>query len=195
MAAPPHFVLASGSPRRRELLGRFGVPFEVVSPRVDEVPLQDERPADYALRTAGDKGREVAGRTPEGLVLSADTVVSVHDRILGKPVDLQAAREMLQSLEGRVHYVYTAVVFLDSRTGETLFEVDETRVWFSELSRAEIETYVNTESVMDKAGAYGIQGSASGFIPGISGNYSNVMGLPLPVVFDFLIKTGILSAA
>ena len=68
-------------------------------------------------------------------------------------------------------------------------------MWFSELSRAEIETYVNTESVMDKAGAYGIQGSASGFIPGISGNYSNVMGLPLPVVFDFLIKTGILSAA
>lgn len=180
-------VLASASPRRRELLAVFGFDFEVLIPSVDETPFEGESPPDYALRTAEDKGRNVSSRVPTAIVLSADTVVSIDQRILGKPGrDASTARAMLRALSGRVHSVYTAVVVIDSLKDALFREVDETRVWFRDLDDSEIGDYIRTEDVTDKAGAYAIQGSAGGFIPRIQGNYSNVVGLPLPITYALL---------
>jgi septum formation protein len=125
-------------------------------------------------------------------VLSADTVVSIDGRILEKPRDPDDARQMLHCLSGRVHSVLTGVVLTDSVRGTTIEELDETRVWFRKLESLEIEAYVAQEVVMDKAGAYAIQGPAASFIPRISGNYSNVVGLPLPIVFDLLRKADVI---
>jgi len=187
------FILASGSPRRRQLLSSFGIPFGVVPPQVEEVPLAGEAPPDFVLRAAGDKGAEVARRCGDGVVLAADTVVSIDGRILGKPRDAAMARDMLGSLAGRVHSVYTAVHLIDSRGGRTFRDIDETRVWFRDLAPGEVDACLLGESVMDKAGAYAIQGAASRFIPRIEGNYSNVVGLPLPVVFDLIRRAGVLG--
>ena len=186
-------VLASGSPRRRELMERFGMPFEVVVSRIDEVPHHEEDPAEFALRMACEKGSEVAQRSRAAIVLAADTVVSIDGRILGKPVDLEAAERMLESLSGRVHSVFTGIALVATLDSPMLTAVDETRVWFRPLETREIREYVRVESVLDKAGAYAIQGVASEFIPRISGNYSNVVGLPLPVVFDLMRRCSIVA--
>lgn len=187
-------VLASGSPRRHQLLKKLGVPFRVVHPGVDEFPEVGETPVDFVSRTAGEKSASVAGKLSGGaaLILAADTVVSIEGRILGKPADRGAAVEMLRSLSDRVHSVYTAVVLFDAAACRVSFRVvDETRVWFRQLSEDEIDRFLDVEPVMDKAGAYAIQGRAGSFIPRILGNYSNVVGLPLPVVFDTLQRAGL----
>jgi len=182
-------ILASGSPRRRQLMAALGVTFSVVVPEVREAPLDGETPVDFARRAAQEKGGDIARRASADFVLSADTVVSIDGKILGKPPDLATAADMLRSLSGRVHSVYTAVTVI-RRDGASFGEVDQTRVWFRELAEGEIDRYVRTEAVMDKAGAYAIQGSARRFVPRIAGNYTNVVGLPLPVVFDLLKRAG-----
>jgi septum formation protein len=188
-------VLASGSPRRRDLLGRFGIPFEVTLPQVEEVPRAGELPAEFAQRVAEEKASDVAPSCGPSLILSADTVVALGERILGKPSDPDMAVDMLVALSGRVHSVFTAVVLLDLREGVAHRAIDETRVWFRELSFGEIDRYVREEPVMDKAGAYAIQGGAGAFVPRIRGNYSNVVGLPLPLVHDLLARAGCFEQA
>lgn len=184
MAGTDRIVLASASPRRRDLLGGCGIAFEVFPPRVDEAPQAGEGPVDYVRRAAREKCSEVAGRCDGALVLAADTVVSVDGAILGKPVDRAEAIWMLRSLSGRSHDVYTAVVLTDTRGGESVSDLDATRVWFRAMGSGEIERYVDSGEGRDKAGSYAIQGRGGNFVPRISGNYSNVVGLPLPVVFD-----------
>ena len=185
-----HLVLASESPRRRELLGLLGVPFEIVSSDIDESPRSGESDLEFVRRTAREKGEAVAGQLPDAVVLSADTIVSLDGEILGKPRDVDDARRMLRMLSGRGHNVYTAVSTIHTATHTRHEGLEETRVWFSDLQSEMIDDYIRREEVLDKAGAYGIQGFASVFIPKIDGNYANVVGLPLPLTYDLLIRQG-----
>jgi septum formation protein len=179
-------VLASQSPRRRELLEILGIPFSIVVPQTDERPRPGETPEDYVVRVAREKALDVSSRVADSVVLSADTVVTIDGHILGKPRDRGDAVRMLTQLSGREHQVFTAVCVLD-QVGDRLREgLEKTGVWFRQLTGEEIEDYVGRENVMDKAGAYAIQGFASVFIPRISGSYSNVMGLPLALVYELL---------
>jgi len=183
--APP-LVLASQSPRRRELLEVLGIPFSVVVSTADETVQSGESPETYVVRVARAKGLEVASRVSNSLVLSADTVVTVDGEILGKPTDRSDAIRMLEKLSGREHAVYTAVCVIDQTTGRMREALDQTRVWLRPMTRAQILDYIERENVMDKAGAYAIQGFASVYITKIEGSYSNVMGLPLALVWDLL---------
>ncbi|HEX9000274.1 MAG TPA: Maf family protein [Blastocatellia bacterium] len=175
-------VLASASPRRSELLRAAGIEFTVRVADIDETVLPGESPGDYVRRLAGEKAQAVA-RAGE-MVLGADTTVVIGGEIAGKPVDAEDARRMLKLLSGQWHEVLTGVSLI--RSGQIISEVAVTRVKFSELTEAEIDWYVSTGEPMDKAGAYGIQGYASRFVEGIEGNYSNVVGLPVQVVYRLM---------
>jgi len=168
------------------LLQVLGVPFSIVVPITDESPRFGESPEAYVVRVARDKVRDVASRVQKSIVLSADTVVTIDGEILGKPRDRADAIRMLTRLSGREHQVLTAVCVIDQQNDRLREGLEKTAVSFRSLSVTEIEGYIERENVMDKAGAYAIQGFASVFIPRISGSYSNVMGLPLALVYDFL---------
>lgn len=176
----PPLVLASASPRRRELLERAGLVFSVDAPEIDERALPLEGPADHVERLAAEKGREVAARQPERLVLSADTVVVLDQEILGKPRDEAEAREMLGRLGGRWHEVFTGWAL--SHQGRQRVGHVRTRVLFHELAADQIATYVASGEPMDKAGAYGIQDGGSLLVAALDGDYFSVMGLPLATV-------------
>ena len=172
-------VLASASPRRRELLAGIGIfPDAIVSPDLDETPRRRELPARTARRLAELKADSIAGREPEAFVIAADTVVALGRRPLGKPADENEARRFLGMISGRRHRVYggVAVVAADGRRAERLVT---TVVSFKRLSSLEIEDYLVSGEWRDKAGGYAIQGRAAAFVPRISGSYSNVVGLPL----------------
>lgn len=169
-------ILASASPRRRELLASLGVDFAVLVPEIDETPRSDEAPVDFAERLAAEKAGAVPC-DPETTVIAADTIVVLENRILGKPSDAQDAFEMLNSLSGRRHEVITAVcVKHPART--VVFSVS-TSVAFRSLAPAEITAYIASGCPMDKAGAYAIQGGAAHMVRSINGSYTNVVGLPL----------------
>jgi septum formation protein len=185
----PSLVLASQSARRKKLLGILGIPFEVIPADIAEIPGQGEAPEQFVVRAAREKGIEVAARVSNSVVLSADTVVTIDGLILGKPKDEAHAIRMLQQLSGRQHVVYTAVCVIDQIHGTMHEALEKTDVWFDDMTEAEIIDYVRREDVLDKAGAYAIQGFAGVYISRIEGNYGNVMGLPLPVVHDFLSRT------
>ena len=185
----PNLVLASQSPRRKELLGILGIPFTVVPSLIDETPEPGESPDTFASRVAREKGIEVTSRVTQSVVLSADTVVTVDGDILGKPVDADDAARMLRRLSGTRHFVITAVCIVNQLKNETLEGLDRTAVWLDPLTDQQIHDYLDREDVMDKAGAYGIQGYAGIYIPKIEGNYFNVMGLPLPLVHQLLCRT------
>ncbi len=174
-------ILASASPRRAELLTSAGFEFEIVPADVDESLLPGEQPASYALRVAVAKATAAAARVGDDrVVLAADTVVVIGNRILGKPVDDADARSMLRLLSGTVHTVLTAVVL---RTGaEQRSTVVVTRVHFRRLLDKEIDWYLETGEPDGKAGAYAIQGRAARFIDWIDGSWSNVVGLPIETV-------------
>jgi septum formation protein len=181
-------VLASASPRRQELLRAAGISFTVQPADVDETPLAGESARECAERLAGEKGLAVSRTRPEDLILGADTVVVVDETILGKPSDTDDAVRMLRLLSGRVHQVITGVCLVEpaaaGRTARTASET--TLVTMTEISEGEIRAYVATREPMDKAGAYAIQGMASRWIPRIEGDYSNVVGLPVALVYRML---------
>ena len=179
-------ILASASPRRAELLASAGFQFEVISADVDEAPLANESPRDYALRVAGDKARVISQQCqdPGTVVLGADTVVVAGNEILGKPKDSDDARRMLQLLSGTAHDVLTGVV-IRRQSGERTAVVT-TRVWFQRLDDSEISWYVDSGEPEGKAGAYAIQGRAARFIERIDGSWSNVVGLPVATVYRLL---------
>lgn len=178
-ATPGSLVLASGSPRRKELLESLDLDFTVRPAAVDETPNPGERPRDLVRRLAQEKA-EAAGRDGEW-VLAADTIVVENGDVLGKPRNRDQAREMLQRLQGRWHLVLTGVA-LKPPDGDTLHAVESTRVLFAELTPEQIDWYAGTGEPDDKAGAYAVQGLGSLFVLEIDGNYSNVVGLPLPTV-------------
>lgn len=173
-------VLASASPRRRELLALLGRPFEVVVADVDETVLAGESPAAAAERLARAKATAVArvGARAGAVTIGADTIVVLDDEILGKPHDAAEAASMLRALSGRAHDVLTGVAVVDA-AGDIASFVTRTEVTFVELSAAQIDAYVATGDPLDKAGAYGIQGPAGAFVAEIHGSYHNVVGLPL----------------
>lgn len=178
-------VLASGSPRRRELLGQMGIEhFEILPARGEESAPAGLTPAELVAHLALQKAREVFALRPEATVIGADTVVALEDRVLGKPASEREAVEMLTTLSGRRHAVYTGVAVLSG--DRVLRHVECTQVEFRPLTRQEIEAYVATGEPMDKAGAYGIQGRACVFIRGIRGDYYNVVGLPVCALHQLL---------
>lgn len=170
-------ILASSSPRRKELLTQIGVRFKVAVEPVDETPLQGESPAAYVSRLALAKARAVSQKYPASVVLGADTTVVLHDAILAKPDDEAHAFRMLSQLSGQTHQVLTAVALVQG--GVQRVECVATNVQFRPLTEAEIRTYVATGEPLDKAGAYGIQGKGAVLVAFIQGSYSNVVGLPL----------------
>lgn len=177
-------VLASSSPRRRDLLTAAGIAFDVVPADVDESVLTLEPPGDHVRRLARLKADTVLARRPEATVLGADTIVVVGSEILGKPADAVDAARMLRALSGREHEVLTGVALVSARTA--IVEVARTRVWVNPLTESEIDDYIATGEPLDKAGAYGIQGRGSRFIDRIQGSYSNVVGLPVALVYRLL---------
>ena len=179
-------ILASTSPRRKELLTLAGIPFTVVpSPAEEPEPYFGELPAAYAARMARLKAAAVARAHPEAVVLGADSVVAVGGTILGKPRDAADARRMLGLLSGRVHQVVTGCAVFGLAAEPEIFSVS-TDVHVVALSDAAIDAYVATGEPMDKAGAYAIQGKAAAFIKEIHGSYTNVVGLPLAEVVYYL---------
>ncbi len=186
-------VLASASPRRRELLLRAGLRFEVRPSEVDEARRIGEEAASYAERIAREKALAVSVVAPHPLVLGADTVVECAGEILGKPSDQREACAMLRTLSGKTHRVITGYAL--ARGGRILESAAVTsRVTFHELSSVEIEHYVASGEPMDKAGAYGIQGLGGGFIAHVEGSCDNVMGLPLAAVVAALARHRIVAS-
>jgi len=185
----PRFVLASRSPRRSELLRAAGFEFDVVAADVPEMRAPDERPADYVRRLACEKAEAIAMHYPGRLVLGADTEVVLDEDVLGKPADAGDAARLLRRLCGGAHEVLTAVAIVWQ--GQVWTTVETTTVWIDDLTDEEIAEYVATGEPMDKAGAYGIQGYASRFIPRIDGSYSNVVGLPVAAVLQLLRRAGL----
>lgn len=175
--APLRVILASQSPRRRELLALVGIDHEVRPADVDETPYPGELPAPHAERLARAKAVALGDAHPDALVIAADTIVVVDGDILGKPRDASHARAMLARLGGRAHRVVTAVAL--ARAGTVAAEVEEVEVRFRALTAGEIAAYVATGEPMDKAGAYGIQGYGATIVERIDGDYFAVMGLPL----------------
>ncbi len=171
------FVLASASPRRRELLAAAGIDVAVDPVHVDETRLAGEPPEAYVERVARLKAAGGAGKHPGATVIAADTAVVLGDEVLGKPVDAQDAARMLRRLSGRDHEVLTAVAVV--RQGMTQAFVERTVVTFTSLSDADVDGYVATGEPFDKAGAYAIQGGAARFVTRIQGSYTNVVGLPM----------------
>jgi septum formation protein len=187
----PKIILASNSPRRRELLAQIGLSFTVAPADVDERVLPGEPPEAYADRVALDKARAAAQRAGEGIVIAADTIVVVGDSILGKPSDAADARRMLSELSGRGHEVITSLAVMDAATGRSAVRTSATRVWFRDLSDREIAAYVATGEPLDKAGAYGIQERGALLVERIEGCYSNVVGLPLSLLGEMLRDFGV----
>ena len=176
-------VLASGSPRRAEILERAGWPYEIVVAGIDETVLLNEEAAAYVQRLARSKAEKVASGLDHGLVLGADTTVVIDDQILGQPVDAADARRMLDLLNAKWHEVLTGVALVRVG-GEARVGYETTRVRFAEMSDEEIDWYIGTGEPFGKAGAYGIQGQASLFIEQIEGDYFNIMGLPIRLVYE-----------
>ena len=183
-------VLASGSPRRSELLRAAGIEFTIRVADVDETVLPNELPRDYVVRLSREKAQAVASEIGDGeIVLGADTTVVVLNEIAGKPIDENDARRMLKLLSGKWHEVLTGVSLVND--GKVISDIALTRVKFAKLSEEEIDWYISTGEAMDKAGAYGIQGYASRFVERIEGSYSNVVGLPVQMVYRMIADCGL----
>ena len=177
-------ILASGSPRRRQLLEMLGVPFRVVVPDVDESRTTGEAPEAYVVRLARQKAAAVAASESGTLVLGADTTVEVRGEVLGKPSTAAEAAAMLAKLQGRTHHVFTAVAI--ARDGRIEHALDVTDVTFRPLDKEAIDDYVATGEPMDKAGAYAVQGKGAALVDWIRGDFFGVMGLPVRLVLELL---------
>jgi septum formation protein len=184
-------ILASASPRRSELLRAAGFAFDVLAADIDEQPLPGEVPDAYVRRVAFDKARAVAACMPDATVLAADTCVVVDGLILGKPSDPDDAARMLRMLSGRTHEVLTGVAVIGP--AGTRVESSSSHVVFAPLSDGEIAWYVASGEPGDKAGAYAIQGLASRFVEEVDGSYSNVVGLPVALVYRLLREQGFMG--
>lgn len=183
----PKLILASGSPRRAEILAAVGWEFEKQIADIDETELAGESPHSYVERLAREKAEAVSASRKQGIVLGADTTVVIDEQIIGKPVNLDDARRMLRMLSGRWHEVLTGVAVTAS--GDTASEVERTRVKFARLSDAEVNFLAELGDPLDKAGAYAVQAQAALFIEGIEGDYWNVVGLPVRRVYKLIQKS------
>jgi septum formation protein len=187
-------ILASSSPRRKELLEKLGLRFEVIPSLIDEIPLRDESPEDFALRTSTEKALSVSrSLDSDSVVIGADTIVVIGGEILGKPKDEEEATIMLEKIAGREHGVITGFSIVKPEAEILYRNLVESRVKIKTLAPCEIEGYIKTGEPMDKAGAYGAQGIGAFMIEEIHGSYTNVVGLPLAQVIDVLTRLGVLK--
>lgn len=182
----PELILASGSPRRSEILTSVGWTFTKHPADIDESELEGELPADYVRRLAVEKAEAVAGEYPGSIVLGADTTVVIDGMIIGKPLDLDDARRMIAMLAGNWHEVLTGIAV--SQDGESRSAIQTTRVKFAPMTASEIEYLAVCGDPLDKAGAYAVQAQAALFIEGIDGDYWNVVGLPIKLVYELVMK-------
>lgn len=180
-------ILASGSPRRRKLLDLMGLTYTVETPDVDE--SFSGRPSETVMEISRRKAAAVAARHSDSIIIAADTLVFA-DGALGKPHTPERAKEMLRSLAGNWHHVYTGITVINTRSGRILRNVDKTRVHLVPMTEQEIDAYVATGEPLDKAGAYGIQGMGGMFVDRIDGSYSNVVGLPMSMLRIMLAQVG-----
>lgn len=185
------FILASASPRRRELLGSIGVDFDVLPSHVPEIHREGEAPHDYVARLSRDKARALTSEQPARWVIAADTTVVFAGQLLEKPESAADAVRMLTTLAGETHLVYTGITLENAESGWCETQVTESEVRMLPLSPAEIEWYVATGEPFDKAGAYAVQGIGSMFIESIHGSFTNVVGLPLATLFQMLRRAGV----
>lgn len=189
--AVPHFVLASGSPRRHQLLKEAGYEFEVVSPQIEEVSHDWLTIRELTVCNAARKASRVAQTLPSAVVLGADTLVSIDGHVLGKPADLNDAARILRRLSGRSHVVWTGVCLCHSGSGESQGFCAVSRVEFHELTDRAIKSYLAKVNPLDKAGAYAAQGHGKEIIKRIEGSYSNVVGLPMEITARMLRAFGV----
>lgn len=184
-------ILASRSPRRREILTLMEIPFEVIESHVQEIPPEGATPEELVKALAEQKARAVFAQHPEDCVIGADTVVDLDGRVLGKPHTPERAKEYLRLLSGRSHIVYTGICLLTP--GHIDVRSVRTDVTFRPMSEEEIDWYVNTGDPLDKAGSYGVQGPASLFVDHLEGNYFNIIGMPAPTLYEMLLGAGVLD--
>jgi septum formation protein len=184
----PKLILASGSPRRGQILSSVGWEFEKHVPDVDESERDGESPEDYVLRLGAEKAEKIAAGHPDRVVLAADTTVVVDDQILAKPVDTNDAERMIRMLSGRWHEVLTGVAV--SEHGLTRSALERTRVSFAKMTNEEVAFLAAEGDPLDKAGAYAIQAQAALFIDGIEGDYWNIVGLPVRLVYELVTGAG-----
>lgn len=181
--------LASKSPRRRRLLKQIGIKFQSFSVKVDEELLDGEHPIACVKRLAVKKMKKAALKIKKGIIITADTIVVLDKKVIGKPANKNEAEEFLSMLSGRTHTVYTGICVLNTETNKRVIEVEKTKVEFRNIERDEIRNYVAGGSPMDKAGAYGIQDDFGAvFVKKINGCYYNVVGLPLTKLYSSLRK-------
>lgn len=180
----PKLVLASGSPRRSEIMNSVGWEFTKAVPDIDESEREGEKPEAYVRRLAREKAEAVAASHPDEIVLAADTTVVIRDQIIGKPTDIADARRMLEMLSGNWHEVLTGIAVM--KNGNAEVGLQRTRVKFAEMTDAEIRFLADEGDPLDKAGAYAVQAQAALFIEGIEGDYWNVVGLPISLVYGMV---------
>lgn len=185
-------ILASASPRRRQLLQEAGVVFTVIPSNTEEIPSPEESPSEYALRVAREKAQNVACQCRGHWILGADTVVAIDEQVLGKPKDVADGFRMLRLLSGRTHQVKTAFVILDDAGQVKAQQVVTSQVTFKSLSDEQLCNYLATEESFDKAGAYAIQGLGAALVNSVEGSYTNVVGLPVEEVLAVLRVLGAL---
>jgi len=185
-------ILASTSPRRREILALLGLPFEAIAPGFDEVPSPDRPIEKEVLEFAAGKAASVAKDNPESIVVGSDTMISIDEnKKLGKPDSIADARQMLRALSGKIHRIFTSVAIADGSGGPGLRMVEQVSVKMRAYSEAEIEDYLACGESLDKAGAYSIQGRGRAFIESIDGDYLAAVGLPLAPIARYLRDRGI----
>ena len=184
----PQIILASASPRRAEILRTVGWPFETLPVNIDESRRNNEDAANYVQRLAREKSEAAAKKASGQLIVAADTTVVIDDHILEKPVDQDDARRMLRLLNNRWHQVLTGIAIIDPRLQTTVAH-EQTEVKFAAMSDEQIDWYVASGEPMDKAGAYAIQGVGARFIEGIQGDYFNVVGLPVRLLYELVLQS------
>jgi septum formation protein len=189
----PRLILASKSPRRNELLEQAGLTFSVIPSDFDESTVALSDPDSYVITLAESKAVDISQKHPAGWVIGADTIVLIDRKILGKPASKEKARDMLQRLSGKTHQVLTGYCICCKKKNRFFSETIKTDVRFKKLSDAEIEWYIQTGEPFDKAGAYAIQGIGTFLVKSINGSYTNVVGLPVCEVIEFLIKEGVIG--
>ncbi|WP_454063629.1 Maf family protein [Candidatus Nitrospira salsa] len=176
---PAQLILASTSPRRRELLTLLGIAFTIVAPTCEEIPSSTHSPSEQAKQFALDKAQSVSTQYPEHLVIGSDTVIEIENTLLGKPDNLQDAENMLCQLRERVHQVHTGVAVIQQSTNYSVHFIETAHVWIKDFNNDELEHYLDTKESLGKAGAYSIQGEGAKLIEKIEGDYPTIVGLPL----------------
>ena len=181
-----NIILASASPRRKEILENTNVKFKIMASSIEELRLEGESPCQMVMRLAFEKGIDIASRQKSDLVISADTIVVLDNTVLGKPKDEIEARKMITSLSGRTHQVITGISLINLDNNKKIIDYVISNVKFKNLSEEDINDYIRTKESLDKAGAYGIQGYGALLVEEIQGDYFNIVGFPISKLSDLL---------